>query len=70
MHHNLEISTRDPSKCKMDFPKLIESICLGIFIRMKRVSIFSFYFQIAIYGKNFCMSAKDAFMLIMRNVVR
>jgi hypothetical protein len=28
------------------------------------------YLQIAIYGKNFCASAKDAFFLIMRNVVR
>lgn len=26
--------------------------------------------QIAIYGKNFCVSAKNAFMLLMRNVVR
>ena len=29
-----------------------------------------FFFQIAIYGKNFCSAAKDAFFLIMRNVVR
>ena len=27
-------------------------------------------FQCAIYGKNFCVSAKNAFMLIMRNIVR
>lgn len=26
--------------------------------------------QIAIYGKNFCTSAKEAFFLLMRNVVR
>lgn len=26
--------------------------------------------QIAIYGKNFCTSAKEAFYLLMRNVVR
>lgn len=26
--------------------------------------------QIAIYGKNFCVSAKNAFMLLMRNIVR
>lgn len=24
----------------------------------------------AIHGKNFCASAKDAFMLLMRNIVR
>ncbi|XP_049458988.1 choline transporter-like protein 4 [Epinephelus fuscoguttatus] len=28
------------------------------------------YIMIAIYGKNFCVSAKNAFMLLMRNVVR
>ena len=27
-------------------------------------------FQIAIYGRNFCTATKDAFMLIMRNVLR
>lgn len=27
-------------------------------------------FQVAIYGKNFCTSAKDAFFLLMRNIVR
>ncbi|XP_013864307.1 choline transporter-like protein 2 isoform X2 [Austrofundulus limnaeus] len=28
------------------------------------------YIMIAIYGKNFCTSAKDAFLLLLRNVVR
>lgn len=28
------------------------------------------YIMVAIYGKNFCVSAKDAFCLILRNVVR
>ncbi|XP_029018099.1 choline transporter-like protein 2 isoform X2 [Betta splendens] len=28
------------------------------------------YIMIAIYGKNFCTSARDAFFLIMRNIVR
>ncbi|ROL53008.1 Choline transporter-like protein 2 [Anabarilius grahami] len=28
------------------------------------------YIMVAIYGKNFCRSASDAFMLLMRNVVR
>ena len=27
-------------------------------------------FQIAIYGRNFCVSAKDAFFLLLRNVLR
>lgn len=29
-----------------------------------------FVCQIAIYGKNFCVSAKKAFQLLMRNVIR
>ncbi|XP_062853267.1 choline transporter-like protein 2 isoform X3 [Trichomycterus rosablanca] len=28
------------------------------------------YIMVAIYGKNFCTSAKDAFFLLMRNIVR
>ncbi|XP_067238759.1 choline transporter-like protein 2 isoform X2 [Chanodichthys erythropterus] len=28
------------------------------------------YIMVAIYGKNFCRSASDAFMLLMRNVIR
>ncbi|XP_067661086.1 choline transporter-like protein 2 [Haliotis asinina] len=28
------------------------------------------YIMIAVYGRNFCLSAKDAFFLIMRNIVR
>ena len=27
-------------------------------------------FQVAIYGKNFCVSAKNAFSLILRNIIR
>ena len=34
------------------------------------VAYMNFSLQIAIRGKNFCFSAKDAFMLIMRNLVR
>ena len=26
--------------------------------------------QIAVHGKNFCVSAKDAFFLLMRNILR
>ena len=29
-----------------------------------------FFPQVAIYGKNFCWSAKEAFKLILRNVLR
>lgn len=31
---------------------------------------FCLFCQIAIYGKNFCVSAKNAFQLLMRNVIR
>nr|XP_040044194.1 choline transporter-like protein 4 [Gasterosteus aculeatus aculeatus] len=41
--------------------------CLEKFIKFLNRNA---YIMIAIYGKNFCVSAKNAFMLLMRNVVR
>ncbi|MCJ8750301.1 hypothetical protein PDJAM_G00261170 [Pangasius djambal] len=41
--------------------------CLEHFIRFLNRNA---YIMIAIYGKNFCASARDAFFLLMRNVVR
>ncbi|GAB1300957.1 Choline transporter-like protein 4 [Apodemus speciosus] len=41
--------------------------CLEKFIKFLNRNA---YIMIAIYGKNFCISAKNAFMLLMRNVVR
>ncbi|XP_064457388.1 choline transporter-like protein 4 isoform X2 [Ornithodoros turicata] len=41
--------------------------CLEKFIKFLNKNA---YIMIAIYGKNFCASAKDAFMLLMRNAVR
>ncbi|XP_062311188.1 choline transporter-like protein 5-A isoform X2 [Osmerus eperlanus] len=41
--------------------------CLERFIRFLNRNA---YIMVAIYGKNFCTSAKDAFCLLMRNVVR
>uniref|UniRef100_A0A8C7R2X5 Choline transporter-like protein n=2 Tax=Oncorhynchus mykiss TaxID=8022 RepID=A0A8C7R2X5_ONCMY len=41
--------------------------CLEHFIKFMNRNA---YIMIAIYGKNFCTSAKDAFFLLMRNVVR
>ncbi|XP_071371302.1 choline transporter-like protein 5-A [Centroberyx affinis] len=41
--------------------------CLERFIRYMNRNA---YIMVAIYGKNFCTSAKDAFFLLMRNVVR
>ncbi|XP_047669534.1 choline transporter-like protein 2 isoform X1 [Tachysurus fulvidraco] len=41
--------------------------CLEKFIRFINRNA---YIMVAIYGKNFCTSAKDAFFLLMRNIVR
>ncbi|XP_078264196.1 choline transporter-like protein 2, partial [Rhinoraja longicauda] len=41
--------------------------CLEKFIKFLNRNA---YIMIAIYGKNFCTSAKEAFFLLMRNVVR
>ncbi|XP_036861049.1 choline transporter-like protein 4 isoform X3 [Manis javanica] len=41
--------------------------CLEKFIKFLNRNA---YIMIAIYGKNFCISAKNAFMLLMRNIIR
>ncbi|XP_010772735.1 choline transporter-like protein 5-A, partial [Notothenia coriiceps] len=41
--------------------------CLEKFIRYMNRNA---YIMVAIYGKNFCTSAREAFFLLMRNVVR
>lgn len=41
--------------------------CLEKFLRFLNKNA---YIMIAVHGKNFCVSAKDAFMLILRNVAR
>ncbi|XP_053325679.1 choline transporter-like protein 5 isoform X2 [Spea bombifrons] len=41
--------------------------CLEKFIKFMNRNA---YIMIAIYGKNFCTSARDAFFLLMRNVIR
>lgn len=41
--------------------------CLEKFIKFLNRNA---YIMIAIYGKNFCVSAKNAFMLLMRNIIR
>ncbi|GCC43816.1 hypothetical protein chiPu_0027719, partial [Chiloscyllium punctatum] len=41
--------------------------CLEKFIKFLNRNA---YIMIAVYGKNFCVSAKNAFKLLMRNVVR
>ncbi|XP_036407946.1 choline transporter-like protein 2 isoform X2 [Megalops cyprinoides] len=41
--------------------------CLEKFIKFLNRNA---YIMVAIYGKNFCTSARDAFLLLMRNVIR
>ncbi|KAM8883156.1 choline transporter-like protein 4 [Synchiropus picturatus] len=41
--------------------------CLEKFIKFLNRNA---YIMVAIYGKNFCVSARNAFMLLMRNVIR
>ncbi|XP_046874606.1 choline transporter-like protein 4 [Hypomesus transpacificus] len=41
--------------------------CLEKFIKFLNRNA---YIMVAIYGKNFCVSAKNAFMLLMRNIIR
>ncbi|KAJ8334976.1 hypothetical protein SKAU_G00406150 [Synaphobranchus kaupii] len=41
--------------------------CLEKFIKFLNRNA---YIMIAIYGRNFCVSAKDAFLLLLRNIVR
>uniref|UniRef100_H3AA30 Choline transporter-like protein n=1 Tax=Latimeria chalumnae TaxID=7897 RepID=H3AA30_LATCH len=41
--------------------------CLEKFIKFLNRNA---YIMIAVYGKNFCTSAKDAFFLLMRNIIR
>lgn len=63
---------------KVVFISLTDNMASYFIWRKKRV-IFScstsdvsvwYLFQIAIYGRSFCAATKDAFMLIMRNVLR
>lgn len=43
--------------------------CSTLFIYLLIILIVWSY-QVAIYGKNFCTSARDAFFLLMRNIIR
>ena len=63
-------STQNPFVCATrEFEKLTTIHIYQLFLFEISLHFVSF-FQIAIYGKNFCASAKDAFFLIVRNCVR
>ena len=59
--HNLETSTCDPFKYKMGNPILIVSICMGKFIRIKRVKIH--FVQQLFVGKSKIKVVKLLFMM-------
>ncbi|XP_070274988.1 choline transporter-like protein 4 [Myotis yumanensis] len=64
--HKLRVAQNPVARCIMCCFKCC-LWCLEKFIKFLNRNA---YIMIAIYGKNFCVSARDAFMLLMRNVVR
>lgn len=63
-------------KCKKyenTFTKVVLCLCKCCFWCLEKFIKFinkNAYIMIAVYGKNFCTSARDAFSLLMRNIVR
>lgn len=43
---------------------------ITLFVLLRNVFILLIYEQIAIYGDSFCVSARNAYMLLMRNIGR
>ncbi|XP_036269939.1 choline transporter-like protein 4 isoform X3 [Pipistrellus kuhlii] len=64
--HKLRVAQNPVARCIMCCFKCC-LWCLEKFIKFLNRNA---YIMIAIYGKNFCVSARDAFMLLMRNIVR
>uniref|UniRef100_A0A670I5R8 Choline transporter-like protein n=1 Tax=Podarcis muralis TaxID=64176 RepID=A0A670I5R8_PODMU len=66
MDHKLKGSGNKVAKCLLCCMKCC-FWCLEKFVKFLNRNA---YIMIAIYGKNFCVSAKNAFMLLMRNAAR
>nr|XP_060615515.1 choline transporter-like protein 4 [Anolis sagrei ordinatus] len=66
MDHKLKDSNNPVARCILCCLKCC-FWCLEKFLKFLNRNA---YIMIAIYGKNFCISAKNAFKLLMRNVVR
>ncbi|KAJ8977658.1 hypothetical protein NQ317_002460 [Molorchus minor] len=66
LDHKLKKYDNELTKCIMCFLKCF-FWCLEKFLKFINKNA---YIMCAIHGKNFCASAKDAFMLLMRNIVR
>ncbi|XP_032997584.1 choline transporter-like protein 4 [Lacerta agilis] len=66
MDHKLKDSSNGAAKCLLCCMKCC-FWCLEKFVKFLNRNA---YIMIAIYGKNFCVSAKNAFMLLMRNAAR
>ncbi|XP_060126448.1 choline transporter-like protein 4 [Zootoca vivipara] len=66
MDHKLKGSSNKVAKCLLCCMQCC-FWCLEKFVKFLNRNA---YIMIAIYGKNFCVSAKNAFMLLMRNAAR
>ncbi|XP_031821007.1 choline transporter-like protein 4 isoform X1 [Sarcophilus harrisii] len=66
LDHRLRGAQNSLTKCLMCCLKCC-FWCLEKFLKFLNRNA---YIMIAIYGKNFCISAKNAFMLLMRNIIR
>ncbi|XP_061475437.1 choline transporter-like protein 4 [Rhineura floridana] len=66
LDHKMKDSHNPVTKCMLCCLKCC-FWCLEKFLKFLNRNA---YIMIAIYGKNFCVSAKNAFMLLMRNIAR
>lgn len=60
LHHG-ELNCRGKRREGANTSKRVADVVRGLFF---------FVLQVAIYGKSFCPSARDAFFLLMRNIIR
>lgn len=69
LEYKLKGSGKEPSPVAKFLLKCLKCFfwCLEKFLKFLNKNA---YIEIAVYGKNFCTSAKNAFFLLMRNVLR
>lgn len=69
VEYKLKAGGREPTELQKFFLKCMKCCfwCLEKFMKFLNKNA---YIEIAVYGKNFCTSAKNAFFLLMRNIVR
>ncbi|XP_030596429.1 choline transporter-like protein 4 isoform X1 [Archocentrus centrarchus] len=66
----IDRKTRNAQNCVTRFIICCMRCCLWCLEKFIKFINRNAYIMIAIYGKNFCVSAKNAFQLLMRNVIR